>query len=712
MKKLLSTLIVITMLASGTAQAAPVSAVSADTAAKASVSVTDSKSMEKALLNVKSRIDIPAELTEFSGGASDFDYRSGYSFTWRDKENERSISVQSDSEGRILNYSYYSPKRSYSGEPVLTKVPRDKAVSLTEEFLKKAVPEAFADSSDRLEFDSVSFDEDSESGFNVSFKRMKNGAQVLNNSAYIDADYNDGSLTIWMFNLDYDYDAEFENTADEITDAAASYRSIFPEEMVYSKRYKYLLKNKEDDEKINLIYHMKDYGYISAYTGEEITPKSDITENYSGGGANASLKEAAADTASLERGLSPEEEKELETISNLFSAEDAEKYLRSIPQLKLSKDLKTEGSSLYPTGEKIKKYILSLHMVNNTGEKYSSLHASFDAKRKRLTSINNYESYVSYTQENKTPLTQETIAKGNAMIDSFLNTVISDKLGEFSEEDQDTEQFSSVSKRFRRMVNGIPYINNNIYVSYTPEIDAIDYYNLSYEDEAQFPSAETALSGNDAYAKMLELAPMKKLYVPTEDGYRLAYTMDGSPEIDALNGEDLNALDNFTAKDVIYDDISGHWCETAVNELRDNGIALNGTSFRPDEAITQEDLLRLFAAGSSGRYMLNRDTESLYEYCYNSKIITEQERNENAAVTREQAFILMVRMAGFEKVAKLPDIYKVSYADGDLLSEGTIGYAAILSGMGVITGDGSTLRPQDNITRAEAATMLYRYMNQ
>ena len=45
-----------------------------------------------------------------------------------------------------------------------------------------------------------------------------------------------------------------------------------------------------------------------------------------------------------------------------------------------------------------------------------------------------------------------------------------------------------------------------------------------------------------------------------------------------------------------------------------------------------------------------------------------------------------------------------------LLSDGRIGYCAILSGLGVICGHGGYLRPQDALTRAEAIIMLYRYL--
>lgn len=70
----------------------------------------------------------------------------------------------------------------------------------------------------------------------------------------------------------------------------------------------------------------------------------------------------------------------------------------------------------------------------------------------------------------------------------------------------------------------------------------------------------------------------------------------------------------------------------------------------------------------------------------------------------------MIRMAKLEKVATLENIYKIDYADSTLLSDGKIGYCAILSGLGVICGNGGYLRPQDALTRAEAIIMLYRYL--
>ena len=66
----------------------------------------------------------------------------------------------------------------------------------------------------------------------------------------------------------------------------------------------------------------------------------------------------------------------------------------------------------------------------------------------------------------------------------------------------------------------------------------------------------------------------------------------------------------------------------------------------------------------------------------------------------------MVKLDGLDKVAKLQDIFKVEYADGNLISKGKIGYPAILTGMKVICGNGGKVRPQDEITRAEVVEIL------
>ncbi len=715
MKKLLSTLIIISMLSA----AAPFAMAETSNSAVAptAVSVTDSEAMKTALINVKSRIDVPAELSEFSGNASSYendgiDYgSSGYIFRWNNPDNSKSLDIYCDTLGRIGAYYYYDRNPVSTDIGKLSKVSESKAKALTNEFVQKLIPEAFADTSDTLEIESFRVSEYSDSEFTVNYKRMKNGNEVYGSNISITADYSNNSVTIIRANISYDYDAAFNDNAASLENPNESYRSAFPEELVYSKEYNYSIWNSEkpEEDKINLLYSLKNPGYISAVTGEKLELKQTPLARPASGIGGASMDSSSKNESSL----TSEEITELNEISKLYSADEAEAFIRSLPKLNITSGMKLDSSSMFSLNTLPKKYVLDLYMKDNSADNYQSLSASFDAGHKRLTSLNCYipsAYYKNSSDEDNKPLTDEQIEKYTKESDKFLNAA-TDKLSEFKENENNREVYSNLYRSFSRIVNGIPYPDNSIGLTYDTKNDTVTSYYLSYDDDAKFPSPENIISADDAYKKLMEYSPLKLYYIPTDDGYKLAYTVTGYTKIDAFTGEDIDKNDNYNAYDASYNDISGHWCESMVKELAENGIALKGESFNPDTAITQEDLLRILLA-SNNRYILNADTDTMYDRCYDYKILNKDERNENAAVTREQAFVYMIRIAGYERIAKLNDIYKISYADSDKLSNGLLGYAALLSGMGIINGDGSELRPQDSLTRAEAVTMLYKYMKQ
>ena len=70
----------------------------------------------------------------------------------------------------------------------------------------------------------------------------------------------------------------------------------------------------------------------------------------------------------------------------------------------------------------------------------------------------------------------------------------------------------------------------------------------------------------------------------------------------------------------------------------------------------------------------------------------------------------MVRFLGYEKIAKAEEIFTTKFADQNLISEGKLGYASILSGLKVINGNGGLVKPKDILTRAEAFVMIYNLL--
>ncbi len=97
----------------------------------------------------------------------------------------------------------------------------------------------------------------------------------------------------------------------------------------------------------------------------------------------------------------------------------------------------------------------------------------------------------------------------------------------------------------------------------------------------------------------------------------------------------------------------------------------------------------------------------VYRNSVRNNIISEDERNDEAAVTRENAAIYMIRAMGAEDYAKYNDIYVTPFND---MTENK-GYVALLSAMGVVNGDeNGNFNPLHEITRAESVIMIYNYL--
>ena len=60
----------------------------------------------------------------------------------------------------------------------------------------------------------------------------------------------------------------------------------------------------------------------------------------------------------------------------------------------------------------------------------------------------------------------------------------------------------------------------------------------------------------------------------------------------------------------------------------------------------------------------------------------------------------------YDKVAVLENIFRTEFLDNAQIKEGDIGYIAIAHALGIVNGNGETMRTYDVLTRAEALTML------
>lgn len=648
--------------------------------------------MQNALAAVKEKIEIPAELSDFRVRERGTEEKS-FVFTWSDAGNEESIRIEADEKGRIKAYGK-SCDINPDNQKFLPVLVRDDAKLVAEEFLMKAVPELFSDDADRLVLSEESgTPQPGSSWYNFSYARVKNGAAVLGNGASVSVETCRNEAYVTWCSVEWDYDARFSAEGEQIAKPEESFFAAFPIELRYEK----VRERQTNEQKVRLIYDYADLpGYISAADGKIIEPYYEMSKNeyLLGASGGATAEDAAADK---ESGFTEEELAEIESFKGLISVQNAEKKIRALPGLGLSDEMKLRDSSVYrrtrynADGEK-EKFIMNLYFAGDDERK--SINVTLDAAAGEILSLYNYSSY------------EEDGGKTTVDIEKFIKAAAPEKYSEC----EPYEDNGEAGARLRRIVGGIPYENNGISVSCGADGGFIRSYTLSWdEDIGDVEAAEDAIGIDAAKEKLMEYAPIDKTYVPTEDEYVLCYGLaeDCDTGIYALTGEEIYPKED--EEEITYSDIGGHWSEKAVCTLAAMGFTEQKDRFEPDVKITQEKLLRLILKGVWGRDYSD-DSDEFYGFAQRRKLITEEEKNPSAEVMRSDAFVFMIRAMGYEKIAKLSDIFSCSFGDAGAIEREKVGYAAILAGMNIISGDGANLRANDYMTNAEAAAMLYGYL--
>lgn len=679
MKKIISVLLIITMLAVPTAFADEVA----------------SSDLQSVLIAVKSKITVPEELAEFESNVSTYGGRTSYNFDWHTSDYEKSVSVTADADGNITNYSNYSEK--VSGKK-LTGISKNEIIAYADSFIKKALPDIYK----TLVFDSESYSANGNSRYSFTYQRRMNGIPVKDNFVNITVCVSEND-TVYVRNMsaNIDYKTPFADSTDSIDNYVEKYKEAFPLELVYQNVYNYDWRETgKPRESAELIYQHKDNfaGFISEETGEivvedtsdEIFREESANDSASGGGSS-------------EKGdiLTEQELAEITAVEGLLSVSQIESKVKALPYIKFPAGVKLENSSLYKNYDG--KYMYNLYYNNNKDGQYGYVSFSVNADDGKLLNYscsNNIDDKITLTESQKK-------SAGNKM-ETFLQTAANE---EFESTEVATERESGilVNKYYQRKVNGIKHMGNGISITFDAKNSVVTYFSVNFTNCA-FDDPGKAVDEATAYESLLAYSPVIKMYVKSGGVYKVCYTLkQNGVIIDALTGKVKNHY-NETPAEFFYSDIQGHWAEEAATKLSEIQIGFSGGKLSPDSVVTQEEYLRLFASGIYGAYYKNYSSESLYESLIRDGIITKDEQNPAAPITREDAFVYLIRMAGLEKVAKLENIYKVDYADKNMLSSGKIGYCAILSGFGVICGNGGYLRPKDNLTRAEAIVMLYRYL--
>lgn len=176
------------------------------------------------------------------------------------------------------------------------------------------------------------------------------------------------------------------------------------------------------------------------------------------------------------------------------------------------------------------------------------------------------------------------------------------------------------------------------------------------------------------------------------------------------------------AANVRLSDISGHWAETYIKALVEAGV-VNGYedgTYKPEGAVKKGEFIKLMMTSSlpDEKFLnVNRYDHwaSPYIECaedygvISSGLINDL--NANDPITRAEVVEILGK-CDITLKGSLQDVSILQYADIDSLSNTEYIMLSHCTSYGYIQGyEDGTFRPDRTLTRAEIATILYRYIN-
>ena len=616
------------------------------------VSAAQSDEMAEVLKTVKSRVEVP-ETDKFQSDSYENEDKTVYEFSWwsESDDGEKGLNITCTSDKIITSYNEYdyTKRTSYNDQPAFPKNDYAKLKADAENFVKKLNPD--------LDLKVLDTDEAlNDYGLYFPVEREYNGIKVARDSGSVCME----SDKVKSFNLRWSDIDEFEGGEEKITTPEQA-QAAFLEKLGFELVYKYY----NDNRKIVFYpaYTLKDgEKYIDAVTGEVFEPENDIwicREN--------TLKAAAQDSNSGGgSSFSKAEQAEIDKIAGLIPQAEMEKKIRANKLIGISSKLKLTNIQLLRsyTDENLYTYEMTFSDDDKLGA-----YVTANAKNGEIYGVSQYgDSNEDITRDAKTA---EKVLK--ALAPSI------------------SSEYKENGDSLSRYVNGVRVDCDDAYAC-TVKNGKLVSYSVNYTTNAEFPSLDNAISTEEAANKIFAAVPYEKLYMPQRDKKAyLLYSFDGTINLNALTGKMVNYR-NEEEKDnnYKYNDLDGHYAKDMIEKLAKFGIGFEGEEFRPNDYITKEDFDALMLN------VFHRGTDK----------VTDEEKK--AEITRSQAAVEMVKAMGAGDYAKYDDIYVTPFND---VTENK-GYIAILAATGVISGDeNGNFNPSNKLTRAEAAVLVYNYLN-
>ncbi len=675
--------------------------------------------LKKAIQIAKNSFDLDTEGYEFNQNYHETtDGISEWYLNWNKADDNISISVDANT-GDINHMNTWKP--IYNDPPKISKYKREDAVKAADKVLKKLHPVKYQEMK-LLELTPLNpgYEYDS---YNIQYVRQAKGIPFPGNGVNIGIDKNTLELKNYNFTW-YRGDLPDCSKAINMEKGKKAFNDNNDLKLTYIIRY----DNKSKLNKAILVYNLKNGNRpIDAITGEPIKDSYYGFKEMGMGGAGGMTM------AEDEKSLTPEEIKATEDVSKYISKEKALKIGEKYVFINEKQSLSYASLYNYQDGRN-PRWNFSWDYSNPKEEEYAYSSISIDAITGEILNFYKGDSALDKLSSQGKP--KYTMEQCKNLAESFLKEISPDKYTQTEYKNMEKE-YENIDKPrnyqfdYERIVNGITCIGNGLSVTVNNFTGDITNYNNNWND-IDFPKPIDTLSLSNAYKKLYKNIDFKLQFINHYDyelkraknTVRLVYMFESfSGMIDSKTGEvlDYNGEAIKSKDEETFDDIKGHWAENDIIALIDAGILkVESKKFHPDEKVKQKDFVKILINSLQPYYNIkpltiksespDEEYEKYYKQAIARNIISEEEKDLNAVVTRIEGAKFFVNAMDLGYLAKKTEIFSIRFNDGNEIADELKGYAAIASGLEIMTGNNGYFFPLNAVTNAETAAMIVKFL--
>ncbi len=642
---------------------------------------TDDFFVTKAITEVKKKIKIPENYTEFN---SKLTIESGgqYAyFTWYGEEDGISpggqISVVADSKLRIISFNQYY-YGDFTGNYKLSDYTSDEAELKARDFISKACPEFYPytklwdyEYSVHRNFEPYEF----------RFIRYENNLPCYDN--YINVKVNAENGEVSSFEVNW-----------------TDFHKIYPAKTYLSK--------------VNASVHMYDeIGMIKEYStkpdGSLYVRYTDLSDGinyinaYTGNIINTNYVSSAG---TYKNAITSQKNFNFTYSENPFDLEYAIKVVEENEGIIL-------GDKFTLTGVQYLKdnYSNYLYMYYEDGLGNVKIYI-IDVLNGDIRHYDYYKSEIGTKNYNYSQQECEFIAQnfvyncnksfiGNCRLLNVNNTKNSNG--------EDIYYFN-----YTRYINDIAYDSNGVVVGVSRSTGDVVSVRSGW-DSVDAMDYSLTISQGDAFEKYIDSAGFELQYVTSlsstkEYEMRAVYAPNPMYDIyvDAVTGDITDKYGNIVKNEkVMYSDISDDISQEQITTLFACGILDEAEQFNPDENVLLNDyLLWMCRAIDCKNY---KDINDIAQNLVDLQIVTYNDLTSNQPINTETAIKYIVSYLGYDNLARLTDTFKTDFVDEGAISRDMIGYAAIAKGLKIFQGNAFT--PKTYVKRNVAAQIIYNLIS-